>query len=151
MKRVLFTMLAFTVGVILVESSATSQPPGGKEARDGKGDDKAPPKFELGQLLPPPLVEELKLTEAQTKQYEALQKEVKAKLEKILTAEQKKTVEEFRPRGGPGGMGKDGMGKGGDKGGKGGEKGGKGGEKGGKGGEKGPPPEKGGERPPQDD
>jgi hypothetical protein len=62
-----------------------------------------------GQILPPFLQERLKLTAAQKKQLTALQKEVDAKLAKILTAEQKKQLQEMRDRGpgsrGPGGPG----------------------------------------------
>lgn len=117
MKRVLFWMMPFVAVVIFVASQAVSQPPGGRGG---------PPRFELGQVFPPPLMEELKLTPAQQKELDAIKKELKAKLDKLLTDEQKKTVENFRPRGagGPGGPGGPG-GKGpppGEKGGKGGER-----------------------------
>ena len=48
------------------------------------------------------------LSEAQKKQLDALQKEVDAKLGKILNSEQKKQLEEMRP--GPGGPGRRGLG-----------------------------------------
>jgi hypothetical protein len=142
MNRVLFGMAAFAIGVALLASPAVSQPPGGKDDKDGKGKDGkgGPPRFELGQIFPPPLEAELKLTPAQEKELDIIKKDLKAKLDKLLTADQKKTVENFRPRG-PGGMG----GPGGDKGGKGGP-GGPGGDKGGgerppfEKNEKGPPP-----------
>jgi Spy/CpxP family protein refolding chaperone len=130
MKRYVISSMMFLVVVSFLTSSGMTQPPG----KEGQGE-KGPPKMELGQVFPPQLLQELKLTEAQKKELDAIQKELKAKLEKMLTAEQKKTIENFRPRG-PG-MGKEG-GPGGEKG----AKGGKGGEKGGKGGEK------GAERPP---
>ncbi|MGL6074698.1 MAG: hypothetical protein ACRC8S_11100 [Fimbriiglobus sp.] len=134
MKRYVISAMMFLVGVIFIATPGISQPPG-KEGKEGKGE-KGPPKMEIGQVFLAPLLEELKLTEAQKKELDVIQKELKAKLEKLLTAEQKKTIENFRPRG-------PGMGKEGGPGGPGGEKG-KGGDKGGKGGEKG----KGGERPP---
>jgi hypothetical protein len=56
----------------------------------------------IGQLLPDFVQEHLKLTDAQKKQFEALQKEVDAKLEKLLTEEQKKVYKELKERG-PGG------------------------------------------------
>jgi hypothetical protein len=61
----------------------------------------------LGKVLPPPLMEQLDLTPEQQKQIGDLEKEVKEKLTRILTAEQRKKVENFRPRGpgGPGGPG----------------------------------------------
>ncbi len=134
MTRLLFGMLALSVGMMFVSTEAASQPPAGK---DGKGGEKGhPPRFELGQVFPPPLLEELNLTPAQTKELDAIKAELKAKLDKLLTAEQKTTIENFRPRGGPGGPD-------GEKGGKGG-KGGKGskGDKGGKGAPGGDRPER---------
>lgn len=151
MTRVFFGMVAFVAGVALMTSPAVSQPPGGKDGKGGKGDKggKGMP-FELGQVFPPPLMAELNLTPAQLKELDAIKADLKTKLDKLLTAEQKKTIEDFRPMGKGGDMG----GKGGDKGGKGGDKGAKGGDKGGKGEgpdrpgfEKAPPPvEKKGEK-----
>jgi len=131
MMRLLFGMLALSVGMMFVSTEAASQPPAGK---GGKGGEKGnPPRFELGQVFPPPLMEELNLTPAQAKELDAIKTELKAKLDKLLTAEQKTTIENFRPRGGPGGPA-------GDKG----EKHGKGG----KGGDKGSKGAPGGDRPP---
>jgi Spy/CpxP family protein refolding chaperone len=53
-----------------------------------------------GQILPPFLMERLKLTAKQKKQLEELQKEVDKKLAKILTDEQKKQLKQMP--GGPG-------------------------------------------------
>ncbi len=54
--------------------------------------------------MPGFLQNELNLSDKQKKQLEALQKDVDAKLEKILTDEQKKQLKEMRGgRGGPGG------------------------------------------------
>jgi Spy/CpxP family protein refolding chaperone len=65
-------------------------------------------------VLPQFVVESLNLTADQKKQLEALQKDVDARLAKILTAEQKKQLEEMGPgRGGPGGRGPGGRGPGG--------------------------------------
>ena len=129
--RLLFGMLALSVGMMFVSTEAASQPPASK---GGKGGEKGnPPRFELGQVFPPPLMEELNLTPAQAKELDAIKMELKAKLDKLLTAEQKTTIENFRPRGGPGGPA-------GDKG----EKHGKGG----KGGDKGSKGAPGGDRPP---
>ena len=62
-------------------------------------------------LLPPPLVQQLKLTDDQKTQITALEADTKTKLEKILTADQLTQLKNFRPpmrpggqmRGGPGG------------------------------------------------
>lgn len=82
-------------GLILAGAVALSQPPPG---RDGPPRGR-PPRFELGRVLPPPLVAELELTKQQQAEIARLEQEVRARLSKILTAEQKKKVENFRPRG----------------------------------------------------
>ncbi len=101
MSRLLFGMVAFVAGLALIASPAVSQPPGGKDGKgkDGKG---GPPRYELGQVFPPPLLAGLKLTPEQEKELDTIRKDLKTKLDKLLTDEQKKTAENFRPRG-PGG------------------------------------------------
>jgi hypothetical protein len=83
--------------------TGSSQPPG-EPPKDKKGDKKGPPRFELGKVFPPPLREELNLTKEQEKQLADIEAELRDKLNKLLTDEQKKTAESFRP-GGPGGPG----------------------------------------------
>src|SRR5665213_273919 len=102
MKRILFAMSAFTALAVLVSFQAVSQPPRGKAGNEGRRG--GPPRFELGQVFPPPLLEELNLTPEQEQQLEVIRKDLHAKLDKLLTDEQKKKVEDFRPRG-PGGPG----------------------------------------------
>jgi spore coat protein CotH len=60
-----------------------------------------------GEVLPGPIQEMLRLTGAQRKELEALQKEVDAKLDKMLTDDQRKQLKEMRERGpgAPGGPG----------------------------------------------
>lgn len=108
MRRTAFAALTF-LGTAVLILTADAQPPGGggkdKKGKDGKG---PPPKFAPGMLFPPGLREELKLTAEQEKAVAAMEKELKEKLDKLLTPEQKKIVEDFRPRppmGGPGGPG----------------------------------------------
>jgi hypothetical protein len=104
MRRLL--ALAFAVMAIgMCALTASSQPPEGKGGPGGKKG--GPPGFELGKLLPPFVRDELELTDDQEKQIVALEQEVKQKLEKILTAEQKKKAASARPPMGPP-MGKDG-------------------------------------------
>ena len=81
------------------------QPPaedGEKKGKDKKGN---PPRYQVGNLFPPQAREGLKLTAEQEKQVADLQNEVKEKLTKILTADQLKFLEDFRPPRGPGGPG----------------------------------------------
>jgi hypothetical protein len=75
--------------------------PGGR-GPGGPGGLGTPP--QPGQIMPAILRETLKLTDDQTKQLAELQKEVEARLENILTAEQKQQLREMRERG-PGGFG----------------------------------------------
>jgi hypothetical protein len=88
---------------------------GGKGGKGGPGGFGGPPR--PGQVLPVFIQERLNLSAEQKKQLAELQKDVDARLAKILTAEQKKELEEMREgpggRGGPGGKGGKGKGKGG--------------------------------------
>jgi hypothetical protein len=98
MKHALAGSLALAALIVVVMGAVSQQPPG----RD-KGDRKdgrqggPPPRFQLGNLFPPHVKEELQLTKKQEKQLAQLEKSVKEKLEMILTAEQQKKIEAFRP------------------------------------------------------
>jgi hypothetical protein len=109
-------------------------PPGGPGG-PGPGGFGGPPR--PGQILPPFLQDRLNLTAEQKKQLDELQKEVDGKLGKILTAGQKKQLQDMRGfgpggPGGPGGRGRGGRGPGGGPGGP--PSGGEGGPPGGPGG-----------------
>jgi hypothetical protein len=78
------------------------RPPRGEGGRGGPGALGARRGFHL---LPPPVQEQLKLTADQQKQLAALEAELKAKLEKILTPEQLKQLQQMRPPPPAGGMG----------------------------------------------
>ncbi|MBY0515209.1 MAG: thioredoxin family protein [Gemmataceae bacterium] len=105
MRRVLFGMIAFVAGLALIASPAASQPPGGKEGKGKDGKGKGPGgAFKLGSALPPALVEELKLTDEQKAKLAEIEKNLKGELDKLLTDEQKKRVDGFRPAG-PGAKG----------------------------------------------
>ena len=87
---------------------------GGKDFKKGPGGDKKGPPmgFELGKVLPPHIADTLELSEEQLKQIAALEKDVKAKLIKILTAGQVKKAEASKGLGKMDGKdGKDGKGK----------------------------------------
>jgi Spy/CpxP family protein refolding chaperone len=138
MKKLMCGFAAFAAGALLMGSPAMSQPPGGKDDKGGFPGGKGgfpggKGGFKLGVVLPPFAQEQLKLTDDQKAKLGEIEADVKAKLEKMLTPDQLKSLETLRP-GGPGGAGGPG-GKGGFPGGKGG-KGGPG-DKGGPGGGKG--------------
>ena len=80
--------------------------PGGKgdfgDKKGPKGFGKSTPP--LGMVLPRFVQDFLDLSDAQRKQIDDLQKEVDARLEKILTAEQRQQLRDLRERG-PGGFG----------------------------------------------
>ena len=86
---------------------------GGKDFKKGPGGDKKGPPmgFEIGKVLPPHIADSLELSEEQLKQIADLEKEVKTKLTKILTAGQVKKAEASKGLGkmdGKEGKGKDG-------------------------------------------
>jgi len=100
MKR--WMALAFATAVVgLCALTASSQPPEGKGGPTGKKG--GPPGFAAGKVLPPFVRDQLDLTAEQEKQLDELEAEVKRKLDKILTDEQKKKLTNLRPP-----MGKDG-------------------------------------------
>jgi hypothetical protein len=109
------TLLAILGALALTASAQDNTPPA----------DAQPPARQMGgpgdhpragfHLLPPPLVQQLKLTDDQKTQIAALEADTKAKLEKILTADQLTQLKNFRPpmrpgggqmRGGPDGQGR---------------------------------------------
>lgn len=115
-----------TLGLIcFMGLSVWSQPQDGKggpgkgggkdEKKRPGGDKKGPPMgFEIGKVLPPHIADILELSEDQLKQIADLEKEVKARLTKILTAGQVKKAESSKGLGkmdGKEGKGKDGKGK----------------------------------------
>ena len=117
-----FAVAMFVGALLVVTSFGSAQPPGGgKGERKDKGDFKGekggpggpggkggfgPPP--LGQVMPVFAQEQLKLTDTQKKDLEAIQKDVDARIEKLLTEDQKKAYKELKERGpgrGPGGPG----------------------------------------------
>ncbi len=86
-------------------------PPGGGGPGGPGGFRGGPPR--PGEVLPAMFRDRLELTPEQTQQVDALQKDVDARLEKILTADQKAQLQQMRQRG-PGGFGPPPGGPGGD-------------------------------------
>jgi Spy/CpxP family protein refolding chaperone len=119
----------FVGGLLAVASLGSAQPPEGqKEGPKGKGPGGkggfgkggfgkgggfggfgGPA---AGQILSPFVQDQLKLTDAQKKDLEAMQKDVDAKLDKILTEEQRAQLKQMKERRGrgPGGFGPGGPG-----------------------------------------
>jgi Spy/CpxP family protein refolding chaperone len=120
-------LLTFALSAaFFVALTANGQPPaGGQPGKGGKGGfgggfgaGRGVP----GQILSKGLQDQLKLTDDQKKALADLQKDIDAKLDKMLTDEQKAEFKKMKEApmggfGGPGGGGKGGFGKGGDKGG----------------------------------
>jgi hypothetical protein len=90
MKRFSIGLTSAAALALFALGSSSQPPPAGK--KDGP----PPPRFQLGDLFPPRMTEDLKLTKEQLKQIAELQADVKRKLEKILTAEQMQQI--ARPR-----------------------------------------------------
>ena len=94
------TLLAVLGSLALTAIAQENTPPAG-----GPPSDAQPSAQRMGgpggqrgfHLLPPPAVEQLNLTDDQKKQLAALETETKAKLEKILTADQLQQLKNFRP------------------------------------------------------
>jgi len=80
--------------------------PGGKDGKDGTGGKGGFRPPAPGTILPVFLQDFLTFTDAQKKQLAEMQKDVDAKLDKLLTDDQKKQLKEFLERGpgGPGGF-----------------------------------------------
>ncbi len=100
MKKTIFSILSFGILALIVLAPGMSQPPGGKD-KGPKKDKKGPPPYELGKVLPPFVREGLELTPEQEKAIEDLEKEVRAKLLKILTEKQVESLKELKDPKGP--------------------------------------------------
>jgi Spy/CpxP family protein refolding chaperone len=110
MKTKTTIALLAAIGAIALTASAqdNTPPAGGPPDGQSPGQHMGGPGGARGgmHILPPPLMQQLKLTDDQKTQIAALEAETKAKLEKILTAEQLQQLKNFRPpmRGGMGGQ-----------------------------------------------
>jgi Spy/CpxP family protein refolding chaperone len=110
-EYVILLALALGTSTCLLTAQDGNQPPDGQRPPGREGGPGGPggPGGQGGfHLLLPRAQEQLNLTDDQKKQVAALEAEVKAKLEKILTPEQLKQLKEMRPPqrpGGPGGFG----------------------------------------------
>lgn len=84
-------------------------PPGGGPGGFGAGPGFGGPPPRIGQVLPPFLYDTLELNDKQRQELQDLQKDVDARLEKILSADQRRMLSEMSQRG-PGGPGSGGPG-----------------------------------------
>ncbi len=108
MKRLSF-IVALVSLIALVNQSLHSQPPddreppGGRPAgrRDGGPGAGRPGPWQPGKVMPPHVQDELKLSTPQKKQLADLEKDVKERILKILTDEQKRQLQTLRPPGPP--------------------------------------------------
>lgn len=111
--RMLAGVILLVAGIVLGSSAIEAQPPGKDTPKggDGKGGFPGTGGFgggftrpQPGQVMPAAFQAMLKLTDEQKQKFEELQKEVDAKMDKILTDDQKKQIKEMREnRGGFGG------------------------------------------------
>lgn len=106
MGRILSVFFLSLGGLSLSGDGLPSQPPPPASdrtppAREVRGGGPRPRRPGLGSVLPPFVRERLKLTEEQRKEIADLEADVKARLTKILTAEQCKQVEEILRKGPP--------------------------------------------------
>jgi Spy/CpxP family protein refolding chaperone len=129
MKTGLMFAGALSAALFLAWSADGQPPQGGEKKEGGKGGFQKggfPGKggfgggMRPGQILPSFMQDALKLTDEQKQKVADLQKDVDAKLDTILTAEQKDQLKQMRERGPGGPGGKDGKDGPGGKGGKGG-------------------------------
>lgn len=95
MRLATLTALLLTGMAVLVLGLA-AQPEDKKERNLEK---KGPPPFEPGRLLPPHVRDQLELTADQERQLADLEQEVKTRLLKIFTPEQRRQLEQFRSKG----------------------------------------------------
>jgi Spy/CpxP family protein refolding chaperone len=111
----ILAVLAMSMRTIAQDNSSSTPPPSQNNDQNGPADG-PPPRGPGGpggfHLLPRFVMEKLDLTDDQKDQVRALEKDTKAKLEKILTPAQMKVLQETRPPRRPGPGGPDGQGAG---------------------------------------
>jgi hypothetical protein len=92
-----------TAGVVVANQPPEGKGPpgGGRKGQPGVGqkDRGGPGRFELGRILPGPMRDELGLSEEQANLLDALERDVKERLSKILTEEQKQKLNDMGRRG----------------------------------------------------
>lgn len=92
------TLMAFLfTGMAVIIAGLAAQP--GEDKKEKSFEKKGPPPFEAGRLLPPFVRDQLDLTADQERQIADLEQEVKTRLLKIFTPEQRRQLEQFRPKG----------------------------------------------------
>ena len=89
MSKRLFGLLALSAAALWAATAASQGPP--------RGWKKGPPRFELGEVLPPFARDAIELTAEQEQEIARLEQEVKRRLEKILTAGQKTRLRGLHP------------------------------------------------------
>jgi Spy/CpxP family protein refolding chaperone len=100
--KILLLALALSASTCLLTAQDSNQRPDGQRPPGRQRGPGAPGEFHV---LPPRAQQQLNLTADQQKQVAALEAEVKAKIEKILTPEQLEQLKQMRPPQGPGGPG----------------------------------------------
>ncbi len=90
------------LGALALCAAAAAWPPpnddGGPRKKGAPPPPPPPPRFELGRVLPPHFRDELDLSEQQETQLDELEHEVRDRVLKLLTAEQRTKLHELRKR-----------------------------------------------------
>lgn len=96
-------LLALAAGMVFSQPPEDGGPRGDRPPgrRAGPPPNGRPGPWEPGKLMPPHVRHELKLSPEQNKQMAELEKEVRERILKILTSEQKRQLKELRPAGPP--------------------------------------------------
>ena len=98
MRRRMVLLAAAAMAVFVMTAAEKANKPGEGSGRRPSGPPPGgPPGFELGRVLPPHIRGELNLTTEQEKEIADLEKEVKGRLEKILTDDQKNKIKTMGP------------------------------------------------------
>jgi hypothetical protein len=105
MKKSIVSMLAVGALALFLLTGLADQPDKEKGPKKGPPPDKKG--WEPGKIIPPYVRDALEFTEDQQKKIDALEKEVRTKLLKIFTEDQKKRLKELNEKG-PKGPGEDG-------------------------------------------
>jgi hypothetical protein len=91
-------LAALALGAALLCAASACTPPDDAPPPKKGGPPPPPPRFELGRVLPPHFRDELDLTEVQEAELDELEQEVRQRVLKLLSPEQRTRLHELRRR-----------------------------------------------------